>query len=100
MYNVCHGSIGLVFAQGIARESLHTHHTHTHTPVFRKNYAHSNIPTVCAMLAGVHILRDHPRNFDQTAVHSSIYSVSAIAATVILIIALYNGYHVRYHKGV
>lgn len=51
------------------------------------------------MLIGVHILRDHPQNFDSTAVHNAIYSVSAITATVIMTIALYNGYHIRYHKG-
>ena len=51
------------------------------------------------MLVGVHLLRDHPRDFDEGAVHSCIYSVSAIAGTVIMIIALYNGYHTRYHRG-
>jgi hypothetical protein len=71
VYNICHGGIGIVFAEGAA---------------------------LCAMLVGVHILRDHPRDFDEGVVHSCIYSVSAIAGTVIMIIALYNGYHTRYHK--
>jgi hypothetical protein len=71
VYNICHGGIGLIFAQGTA---------------------------LCAMLVGVHILRDHPRNFDDSAVHSVIYSVSGIVAAVIMSIALYNGYHTRYHK--
>ena len=57
------------------------------------------VDTVCAMLIGVHILRDHPRNFDSEAVHNTIYSVSAIVASVTITIALYNGYHTRYHKG-
>ena len=52
------------------------------------------------MLIGVHILRDHPRGFDADTVHSAIYSVSAIAATVIMTLVLYNGYHIRYHKGI
>ena len=56
-------------------------------------------PPVCAMLAGVHVLRDHPRGFEDGAVHSCVYSVSGIAAAVVMILGLYNGYHVRYHKG-
>jgi hypothetical protein len=71
VYNWCHGSIGLFVAQGTA---------------------------LAAMLVGVHILRDHPLNFDPDTVHNAIYSVSAITATVVMTIALYNGYHVRYHK--